>query len=186
MAGTWLAIVRSRRVACIVAVGLRGLHLGPSTPARPCLRPASMSGLASLQCWLCPAARGGRLDGSELDSIARIQGRQDVWRGGANGGNRCHDHLGGRVRRRGYPVRAATASPPKPSTPPGTGCTVGTVYDWLNEDKRNAVEVILEERAGARDPEDRDGNDGSSNSRRSTESVHRRRAWLAGLGHHQP
>lgn len=40
---------------------------------------------------------------------------------------------------------------------PGPG-TVGTVYDWLNEDKRNAVEVILEERAGARDPEDRDGN----------------------------
>jgi hypothetical protein len=40
---------------------------------------------------------------------------------------------------------------------PGPG-TVGTVYDWLNEDKRNAVEIILEERAGARDPEDRDGN----------------------------
>jgi len=34
----------------------------------------------------------------------------------------------------------------------------GTVYDWLNEDKRNAVEIIVEERAGARDPEDRDGN----------------------------
>ena len=40
---------------------------------------------------------------------------------------------------------------------PGTG-TVGTVYDWLNEDKRKAVEIIVEERAGARDPEDRDGN----------------------------
>ena len=40
---------------------------------------------------------------------------------------------------------------------PGSG-TVGTVYDWLNEDKRNAVEIIVEERAGARDPEDRDGN----------------------------
>jgi hypothetical protein len=39
----------------------------------------------------------------------------------------------------------------------GSG-TVGTVYDWLNEDKRNAVEIIVEERAGARDPEDRDGN----------------------------
>ena len=36
--------------------------------------------------------------------------------------------------------------------------TVGTVYDWLNEEKRNAVEIIVEERAGARDPEDRDGN----------------------------
>ena len=34
----------------------------------------------------------------------------------------------------------------------------GTVYDWLNEDKRNAVEIIVEERAEARDPEDRDGN----------------------------
>jgi hypothetical protein len=35
---------------------------------------------------------------------------------------------------------------------------VGTVYDMLNEDKRNAVEIIVAERAGARDPEDRDGN----------------------------
>ena len=35
---------------------------------------------------------------------------------------------------------------------------VGTVYDMLNEDKRNAVEIIVEERAGAREPEDRDGN----------------------------
>jgi hypothetical protein len=34
----------------------------------------------------------------------------------------------------------------------------GSVYDWLNEEKRNAVEIIVEERAGARDPEDRDGN----------------------------
>jgi hypothetical protein len=34
----------------------------------------------------------------------------------------------------------------------------GTVYDWLNEDKRNAIEIIVEERAEARDPEDRDGN----------------------------
>ena len=40
---------------------------------------------------------------------------------------------------------------------PGPG-SVGTVYDWLNEDKRNAVEIIVEERAAARDPEDRDGN----------------------------
>jgi len=28
----------------------------------------------------------------------------------------------------------------------------------LNADKRNAVEIVVEERAGARDPEDRDGN----------------------------
>jgi hypothetical protein len=34
----------------------------------------------------------------------------------------------------------------------------GTVYDWLNQDKRHAVEIIVEERAEARDPEDRDGN----------------------------
>ena len=40
---------------------------------------------------------------------------------------------------------------------PGPG-SVGTVYDWLNEDKRKAVEIIVEERAAARDPEDRDGN----------------------------
>jgi len=39
----------------------------------------------------------------------------------------------------------------------GTGA-VGIVYDMLNEDKRHAVEIILEERAEARDPEDKDGN----------------------------
>ena len=39
----------------------------------------------------------------------------------------------------------------------GAGAS-GAVYDMLNEDKRNAVEIIVEERAGARDPEDRDGN----------------------------
>jgi hypothetical protein len=34
----------------------------------------------------------------------------------------------------------------------------GVVYDMLNEDKRNAVEIVVEERAAARDPEDREGN----------------------------
>ena len=34
----------------------------------------------------------------------------------------------------------------------------GIVYDMLNEDKRNAIEIIVEERAEARDPEDKDGN----------------------------
>lgn len=34
----------------------------------------------------------------------------------------------------------------------------GIVYDMLNEDKRKAVEIIVEERAEARDPEDKDGN----------------------------
>jgi hypothetical protein len=41
--------------------------------------------------------------------------------------------------------------------PPGSAAA-GTVYDWLNEDKRHAVELIVEERAAARDPEHRDGN----------------------------
>ena len=39
----------------------------------------------------------------------------------------------------------------------GTGAA-GAVYDILNEDKRNAIEIIVEERAAAKDPEDRDGN----------------------------
>ena len=34
----------------------------------------------------------------------------------------------------------------------------GTVYDMLNEDKRKAVEIVVEGRAEARDPEDKDGN----------------------------
>jgi hypothetical protein len=34
----------------------------------------------------------------------------------------------------------------------------GAVYGWLNEDKRKAVEIVVEGRAEARDPEDRDGN----------------------------
>jgi len=34
----------------------------------------------------------------------------------------------------------------------------GTVYDMLNEDKRKAVEIVVEGRAGARDPEGKDGN----------------------------
>ena len=39
----------------------------------------------------------------------------------------------------------------------GPGAT-GSVYDMLNEDKRKAIEIVVEERAEARDPEDRDGN----------------------------
>jgi hypothetical protein len=34
----------------------------------------------------------------------------------------------------------------------------GSIYDMLNEDKRKGVEIVVEERAEARDPEDRDGN----------------------------
>ena len=40
---------------------------------------------------------------------------------------------------------------------PGPGA-FGAVYDLLNQDKRNAIELIVEEKAGARDPEDADGN----------------------------
>ena len=32
------------------------------------------------------------------------------------------------------------------------------MHEILNDDKRAAVEIILEERTGERDPEDRDGN----------------------------
>ena len=39
----------------------------------------------------------------------------------------------------------------------GPGAT-GSIYDMLNEDKRRAIEIVVEERAEARDPEDRDGN----------------------------
>jgi hypothetical protein len=46
---------------------------------------------------------------------------------------------------RGRPRRLGSAS-------------VGTVYDMLNEDKRNAVEIIVEGRAESRDPERADGN----------------------------
>ena len=35
---------------------------------------------------------------------------------------------------------------------------IGSVYDMLNEDKRNAIEVVVEQRTADRDPEDADGN----------------------------
>jgi hypothetical protein len=34
----------------------------------------------------------------------------------------------------------------------------GAVYGMLSEDKQHAVEIVVEERAAARDPEDREGN----------------------------
>jgi hypothetical protein len=40
---------------------------------------------------------------------------------------------------------------------PGPGAA-GTIYDLLNEDRRKAIEIIVEQRAEERDPEDRDGN----------------------------
>jgi ERCC4-related helicase len=39
----------------------------------------------------------------------------------------------------------------------GSGAS-GSVYDLLNEDKRKAVEIIVEQRAEQRDPETADGN----------------------------
>jgi hypothetical protein len=36
--------------------------------------------------------------------------------------------------------------------------SAGTVYDWLNEDKRKAIEIIVEEKAEETDPETADGN----------------------------
>jgi hypothetical protein len=46
--------------------------------------------------------------------------------------------------------------PPDPDAPrhsgPGPGA-VGTVYGLLNEDRRKALEVVVEQRAGERDPE---------------------------------
>ena len=32
------------------------------------------------------------------------------------------------------------------------------VYDILNDDRKRAVDIIIEEKAAARDPEDKDGN----------------------------
>jgi hypothetical protein len=39
---------------------------------------------------------------------------------------------------------------------PGPGAA-GAIYDMQNEDKRNAIEIIVEEKAEARDPETVDG-----------------------------
>jgi len=52
-----------------------------------------------------------------------------------------------RRRRRGH-SRAFTAGP----------AALGSIYDLLNQDKRNAIEMIVEEKAESRDPEDADGN----------------------------
>ena len=40
---------------------------------------------------------------------------------------------------------------------PGPGAA-GAIYDMLNEDKRRAIEIIVEEKAEERDPETADGN----------------------------
>jgi hypothetical protein len=38
------------------------------------------------------------------------------------------------------------------------GGVIGANYEWLSQDKRQAVEYIIEDKAEARDPEDADGN----------------------------
>jgi hypothetical protein len=53
-------------------------------------------------------------------------------------------------------VIALLASIGRRSRGPGSAAA-GAVYDMLNEDKRNALETIVEQRAEARDPEDADG-----------------------------
>src|SRR5690349_9716346 len=45
----------------------------------------------------------------------------------------------------------------RPGRRPGSGAT-GAVWDLLNEDKRRAIEIIVEQRAEARDAEDAEGN----------------------------
>jgi hypothetical protein len=54
-------------------------------------------------------------------------------------------------------VVALLASTRRRSRGPGSAAA-GAVYDMLNEDKRHALEIIVEQRAEARDPEDADGN----------------------------
>jgi hypothetical protein len=54
-------------------------------------------------------------------------------------------------------VVALLASIGRRSRGPGSAAA-GAVYDMLNEDKRQALEIIVEQRAAARDPEDADGN----------------------------
>lgn len=57
-------------------------------------------------------------------------------------------------RRRGRTIRPGAAA-------------VGSIYDMLNEDRRRAIELIVEKRAEARDPETADDvpNDGVDNDR---------------------
>jgi hypothetical protein len=46
-------------------------------------------------------------------------------------------------------------APRSPSSGPGPGAT-GAIYDLLNQDKRNAIELIVEDRAAERDQEHAD------------------------------
>lgn len=49
---------------------------------------------------------------------------------------------------------------------PGAGAA-GAVYDMLNEDKRRAIEIIVEQKAEATDPETADDQPQSGSARRS-------------------
>ena len=47
--------------------------------------------------------------------------------------------------------------PPRRAGSIGPGAA-GAFYELLNEDRRKAIEIVCENRAGYRDPEDADGN----------------------------
>jgi hypothetical protein len=55
----------------------------------------------------------------------------------------------------GAGLRALASPGGRRSSGPGPGAS-GAVYDMLNEDKRKAIEIILEQRAEATDPETAD------------------------------
>jgi hypothetical protein len=59
------------------------------------------------------------------------------------------------MRRRKRPP--AEPAPPRRTFGVGPGAS-GTIYDLLNEERRNAIEIIVEDKAAYRDPEDADGN----------------------------
>jgi hypothetical protein len=63
--------------------------------------------------------------------------------------------LGAIVLVLGLLMRALMGPGGRHSGGPGPGAS-GAVYDMLNEDKRKAIEIILEERAEYRDPESAD------------------------------
>ena len=51
-----------------------------------------------------------------------------------------------------------------------TGAVAGTMYDWMNEDKQKAVEIIVDGKAEATDPETADGRPRAGRSRRAGRS----------------
>jgi hypothetical protein len=57
-------------------------------------------------------------------------------------------------------VAVAIRRPRRPAARRGASigpAAVGTVYELLNEDRRHAIEIIVEDRAAYRDPEDAEG-----------------------------